>query len=40
LKSINLETINFEVKIADLGLAREMDEISEDLASTICGTPI
>jgi len=35
----NLLTTDFEIKIADLGLAKQMDSI-EDLTSTMCGTPL
>lgn len=38
LKTMDLLKANIEVKIADLGFARELSY--EDLSSTICGTPL
>lgn len=38
LKTIDLIEADIQVKIADLGFARELQ--TEDLTSTICGTPL
>lgn len=38
LKSLDLLKTNVQVKIADLGFAREL--LHEDLAETVCGTPL
>lgn len=38
LKEIDLVKANIQVKIADLGFARELSY--EDLTQTICGTPL
>jgi len=38
LKKLDLMTTKVEVKIADLGFAKQMEQ--EDLTQTICGTPL
>ena len=38
LKNIDLVNSGLQVKIADLGFARELNH--EDLADTVCGTPL
>jgi len=39
LKSLDLDTVNFEIKIADFGFSKKLKRLDQ-INKTICGTPL